>query len=103
VELFFKLIEQQLRIKQFYETPENAVKTLRWIAMSVYIFVVIVYKGLRLEASSAASAAMVRIGARSRWLPQAATAHSSTRHTSSRILQRLTVQVGLREPVTSES
>jgi IS4 transposase len=51
VELFFKLIEQQLRIKQFYETPENAVKTLRWIAMSVYIFVAIVYKGLRLEAS----------------------------------------------------
>src|SRR5580693_3087109 len=36
VELFFKWIKQHLRIKQFYGTSENAVKTQIWIAVSVY-------------------------------------------------------------------
>jgi IS4 transposase len=51
VELFFKWIKQHLRIKQFYGTSENAVKTQIWIAVSVYLLVAIVRKRLRLEAS----------------------------------------------------
>jgi Domain of unknown function (DUF4372)/Transposase DDE domain len=51
VELFFKWIKQHLRIKQFYGTSENAVKTQIWIAVSVYVLVSIVRKRLRLEAS----------------------------------------------------
>ncbi len=51
VELFFKWIKQHLRIKQFYGTSENAVKTRIWIAVSVYVLVAIVRKRLRLEAS----------------------------------------------------
>ena len=51
VELFFKWIKQHLRIKQFYGTSENAVKTQIWIAVSVYVLVAIVRKRLRLEAS----------------------------------------------------
>ena len=51
VELFFKWIKQHLRIKQFYGTSENAVKTQIWIAVSVYVPVAIVRKRLRLEAS----------------------------------------------------
>lgn len=51
VELFFKWIKQHLRIKQFYGTSENAVKTQIWIAVSVYVLVAIVKKRLRLEAS----------------------------------------------------
>src|SRR5271166_6059489 len=42
VELFFKWIKQHLRIKQFYGTSENAVKTQIWIAVSVYVLVAIV-------------------------------------------------------------
>ena len=49
--LFFKWIKQHLRIKQFYGTSENAVKTQIWIAVSVYVLVAIVRKRLRLEAS----------------------------------------------------
>jgi len=49
VELFFKWIKQHLRIKAFYGTSENAVKTQIWIAVSVYILVAIVKKRLRLE------------------------------------------------------
>ena len=49
VELFFKWIKQHLRIKRFYGTSENAVKTQIWIAVSVYV-VAIVRKRLRLEA-----------------------------------------------------
>jgi hypothetical protein len=51
VELFFKWIKQHLRIKQFYGTSENAVKTQIWIAVSVYVLVAIVRKRLKLEAS----------------------------------------------------
>jgi hypothetical protein len=51
VELFFKWIKQHLRIKQFYGTSENAVKTQIWIAVSVYILVAIVKKKLSLDAS----------------------------------------------------
>ena len=51
VELFFKWIKQHLRIKTFYGTGENAVKTQIWIAVSVYVLVAIVRKRLRLGAS----------------------------------------------------
>jgi hypothetical protein len=51
VELFFKWIKQHLRIKAFYGTSENAVKTQIWIAVSIYILVAIVRKRLGLEAS----------------------------------------------------
>jgi hypothetical protein len=51
VELFFKWIKQHLRIKAFYGTSENAVKTQIWIAISVYVLVAIVKKRLKLEAS----------------------------------------------------
>jgi hypothetical protein len=51
VELFFKWIKQHLRIKAFYGTSENAVKTQIWIAVSVYVMVAIVRKRLELEAS----------------------------------------------------
>jgi hypothetical protein len=51
VELFFKWIKQHLRIKAFFGTSENAVKTQIWIAMSVYVLVAIVKKRFRLEAS----------------------------------------------------
>lgn len=51
VELFFKWIKQHLRIKQFYGTSENAVKTQLWIAVSVYVLVAIVKKRLNLDAS----------------------------------------------------
>jgi len=49
VELFFKWIKQHLRIKRFYGTSENAVKTQIWIAVSVYVLVAIVRKRLNLE------------------------------------------------------
>jgi IS4 transposase len=51
VELFFKWIKQHLRIKAFYGTSENAVKTQIWIAVSAYVLVAIIRKRLRLEAS----------------------------------------------------
>ncbi len=51
VELFFKWIKQNLRIKSFYGTSENAVKTQIWIAISVYVMVAIMKKHLKLEAS----------------------------------------------------
>jgi hypothetical protein len=50
VELFFKWIKQHLRLKRFYGTSENAVKTQIWIAVSVYVLVAIVRKRLKLEA-----------------------------------------------------
>jgi IS4 transposase len=49
VELFFKWIKQHLRIKAFYGTSENAVKTQIWIAVSMYVLVAIVRKRLDLE------------------------------------------------------
>jgi len=51
VELFFKWIKQHLRIKAFYGTTENAVKTQIWIAISVYVLVAIVKKMLKLDQS----------------------------------------------------
>ena len=50
VELFFKWIKQHLRIKRFYGTSENAVKTQIWVAVLVYVLVAIVRKRLTLEA-----------------------------------------------------
>jgi hypothetical protein len=51
VELFFRWIKQHLRIKAFYGTSDNAVKTQVWIAISVYVLVAIVKKELRIEQS----------------------------------------------------
>ena len=51
VELFFKWIKQHLRIKSFYGTSENAVKTQIWIAISTYVLVAIVKKKLKLDLS----------------------------------------------------
>jgi Domain of unknown function (DUF4372)/Transposase DDE domain len=51
VELFFKWIKQNLRIKNFYGTSENAVKTQVWIAIGVYVLVAIVRKELKSERS----------------------------------------------------
>ena len=51
VELFFKWIKQHLRIKAFYGTTENAVKTQIWIAISVYVLVAIVKRQLKLSLS----------------------------------------------------
>ena len=50
MELFFKWIKQHLRIKAFFGTSENAVKTQIWIAVSVYVLVAIVKK--RLDSSA---------------------------------------------------
>jgi hypothetical protein len=50
VELFFKWIKQHLRIKSFFGTSENAVKTQIWIAISVYVLVAIIKKRLNLSA-----------------------------------------------------
>ncbi len=49
VELFFKWIKQHLRIKRFYGTSENAVKTQIWIVVSVYVLAAIVKKRLLLD------------------------------------------------------
>jgi hypothetical protein len=51
IELFFKWIKQHLRIKAFFGTSENAVKTQVWIAISVYVLVAIVKKRLNISAS----------------------------------------------------
>jgi hypothetical protein len=51
VELFFKWIKQHLRIKAFFGTSENAVKSQIWIAVSVYVLVAIVKKRLKISAS----------------------------------------------------
>lgn len=49
IELFFKWIKQHLRIKQFFGTSENAVKTQIWIAISIYVLVAVIKKRLELE------------------------------------------------------
>lgn len=49
VEIFFKWIKQHLRIKKFYGTSENAVKTQIWIAVSTYLLVAIMKKRLKIE------------------------------------------------------
>ena len=51
VELFFKWIKQHLRIKAFFGTNENAVKTQIWIAISVYVLIAIIKKRLEVKAS----------------------------------------------------
>jgi hypothetical protein len=51
VELFFKWIKQHLRIKAFFGTTENAVKTQVWVAISVYVLVAIVKKRLQISAT----------------------------------------------------
>ncbi len=51
VELFFKWIKQHLRIKKFYGTSENAVKTQIWIAVSVYLLIAIIKKRLKIQFS----------------------------------------------------
>ena len=51
VELFFKWVKQHLRIKRFYGTSENAVKSQIWIAVSTYVLVAIIKKRLNLDAS----------------------------------------------------
>jgi IS4 transposase len=51
IELFFKWIKQHLRIKAFYSTSQNAVRTQIWIAISVYVLVAIIRKRLGLTAS----------------------------------------------------
>jgi len=53
IEIFFKWLKQYLRIKTFYGTTENAVKTQIWIAISVYVLVAIVKKELKIELSLA--------------------------------------------------
>ena len=53
IELFFKWIKQNLHIKAFFGTSENAVKTQIWIAVSVYVLIAIIKKELRLERSLA--------------------------------------------------
>lgn len=51
IELFFKWIKQHLRIKSFFGTSENAVKTQVWIAISVYVLVAIIKKRLNIQHS----------------------------------------------------
>ena len=51
IELFFKWIKQHLRIKAFYGTSENAVKTQIWIAICIYVLVLIIKKKMKLEMS----------------------------------------------------
>jgi hypothetical protein len=49
VEIFFKWIKQHLRIKSFFGTSENAVKTQIWIAISTYVLVAIMKKQLKID------------------------------------------------------
>ena len=49
MEIFFKWIKQHLRIKSFYGTSENAVKTQIWIAVSTYVLVAIMKKRLKID------------------------------------------------------
>jgi len=51
VETFFKWIKQHLRIKSFYGTSENAVKTQIWIAVSIYVLIAILKKRLKIDVS----------------------------------------------------
>ena len=51
IELFFKWIKQNLRIKSFFGFSENAVRTQIWIAVAIYVLVAILKKRLHLDAS----------------------------------------------------
>jgi hypothetical protein len=53
IELFFKWLKQNLYIKAFFDTSDNAVKTQIWIAVSVYVLIAIIKKELRLQQSLA--------------------------------------------------
>jgi hypothetical protein len=63
VELFFKWIKQNLRIKHFFGTSDNAVKTQVWIAVCVYVLAAIVRKELRLEISLSQMLQIVSVSA----------------------------------------
>jgi hypothetical protein len=63
VELFFKWIKQNLRIKHFFGTSDNAVKTQVWIAVCVYVLVAIVRKELGLEISLSQMLQIVSVSA----------------------------------------
>ena len=64
VELFFKWIKQHLRIKAFYGTSENALKTQIWIAVSVYVLVAILKKDIRISVETSGSPQVVVYAAR---------------------------------------
>jgi IS4 transposase len=49
IEIFFKWIKQHLRIKKFFGTSENAVKTQIWIAVSIYVLVAIMKKRMKID------------------------------------------------------
>jgi len=49
LEIFFKWIKQHLRIKNFYSTSENSVKTQVWIAISTYVLVAIMKRRLKID------------------------------------------------------
>ena len=51
IELFFKWIKQHLRVRPFFGTSENAVKSQIWIAVSVYVIIAIIRKRLHIEES----------------------------------------------------
>ena len=51
MELFFKWVEQHLRVKRFYGTSENAVRPRIWIAVSVYVLVAIIKKATSIDVS----------------------------------------------------
>ncbi len=61
VELFFRWIKQHLRIKSFFGTSENAVKSQIWIAVSVYVLVAIVKKRLNLFEKPSLHSALARV------------------------------------------
>ena len=63
VELFFKWIKQNLRIKHFFGTSDNAVKTQVWIAVCVHVLVAIVRKELGLEVSLSQMLQIVSVSA----------------------------------------
>jgi IS4 transposase len=54
IELFFKWIKQNLSIRSFFGTSENAVRTQIWIAVSIYVLIAILKKRLKLDASLSA-------------------------------------------------
>jgi IS4 transposase len=68
VELFFKWIKQNLRIKTFYGTSENAVKTQIWIGVSIYVLVAIMKKQLNIRASLYTSLQVLSVSAFERTL-----------------------------------
>lgn len=63
IELFFKWIKQHLRIKAFFGTSENAVKTQIWIAISVYVLIAIIRKRLKIDLSLYTILQILSVGA----------------------------------------